>query len=214
MRSWLVVAALLLGAACAGGAPEVERRVPLTYLAPEEAVELVAARMPNDVAVSIAKNSSVLTIAGPAAQVDSVAVLVRSLDKAPNVELRFQIIEADGFANRDSAIADVDAALRDVFRFRGYRLLGESMVQGQAPGRVAQQIYGAEGTPFQIQAQLRRVVQADSARAVSLDIELSGGGALLATSLTVPSGKTVVVGTTRARRDGNTLILVVRPRIE
>jgi type II secretory pathway component GspD/PulD (secretin) len=214
MRTWILLSALLLLAACGRAAPTAERRVPLTYLGADEAIDLVAPQLSEDASVSVSKNSAVLVIRGPTAQVDSIAELVRRFDRAPNVELRFQIIEANGFSNPDSAIADVEAALRDTFRFRGYRLVGESLVQAQAPGRVVQQIFAADGTPFQIQARLQRVLQSDSTKAVSLDVELQGQGALLATSLTMPSGKTVVVGTARARRDGNTLILVVRPRIE
>ena len=215
MRTWYLLLGMLLLGACNRGGDVDFRTIPLTYLSAEEALALVTPHRSKDVAVSASKTGTpTLAVHGPTAQVDRIADLIRRFDKpVPNVQLRFQIIEADGFTNTDSAIADVEAALRDVFRFRGYRLVGESLVLSQAPGRVVQQIFATDGE-FRIQARLERVLQSDSARAVSMDVELQGQGAMLATSLTVPSGKTVVVGTARARRDGNTLILVVRPRIE
>jgi hypothetical protein len=157
-----------------------------------------------------------MIVRGPTGQVDQIADLVRRFDKPePNVQLRFQVIEADGFTNTDPAIADVDAVLRDLFKFRGYRLVGESLVQSQAPGDAMQRMVGVDGTRFEIRAQLARVLQHDTARAVTLQVQLTEEGApLLGTNLTVPSGQTVVVGTARTRREGNTLILVVRPRIE
>lgn len=217
MKTHHVLLCLLLLAGCKGERDGQVRNIRLTYLRPEEAARLVAPQLSDNMSISMSRDSDAipgLRVGGPDAEVDRIAALIRRLDKPANVQLRFQLIEADGFTNADSAIADVQAALRDVFRFRGYRLVGESLVQGQAPGRVAQQILGPDGAPFQIEAMLDRVLQDDSARAVSMQVELRGRDALLATSLTVPSGKTVVVGTARARRDGNTLILVVRPRIE
>lgn len=216
MRTGHLLLGILLAAACGRGDEAEFQTIPLQHLSTEEALGLVTPHLSEEIAISASRaGPSTLAIRGPELKVNQLADLIRRFDRpVPNVELRFQIIEADGFTGTDPAIGDVEAALRDVFRFRGYRLVGESLVQGQAPGRVVQQIDAAAGEPFRIQAVLERVLQSDSARAVSMQLELQGEGALLATSLTVPSGKTVVVGTARARRGGNTLILVVRPRIE
>jgi len=219
-RRYLLLGALLL-TGC-GGSRAAEsfdiRTIPLTYLRADEAAELVTP-LGMGAAVSFRRDPPALILRGPTDQVDQIAEIIRRFDKpSPNVQLRFQIIEADGFTNSDPAIADVEAALQDVFRFRGYRLVGESLVQSEVPGNVTQQIVGRvgnqAGVPFMIHARLNRLLQGDSARAVSMDVELQGGTAQLGTSLTVPSGQTVVVGTAQSRQDGHTFILVVRPRIE
>ena len=72
-----------------------------------------------------------------------------------------------------------------------------------------------EDRPFTITAGIDRVVRREDGGAVELSVELAMfNSTLLATSLIVPSGQTVVVGSARAQADGNTIILVVRPLIE
>jgi hypothetical protein len=219
MRSCHLLLGVLLLAACNRSDASEFRTIPLNYLSTEEALALVTPHLSDDIAVSAPAKDAVparLALRGPDDKVNELADLIQRFDRPdPNVQLRFQVIEADGFAGVDSAIADVESALRDLFRFRGYRLVGESLVQSQAPGEAMQRLVGADGTRFEIRASLARVLQQDTASAVSLQVHLLEEGAgLLATNLTIPNGQTVVVGTARSSREGNTLILVVRPRIE
>jgi hypothetical protein len=218
MRKWYLLLGMLVLAGCDRSGQDGEfRTIPLTYLSTEDALRLVTPHLSEEIAVSASQaGPPALALRGPDARVNQLADLIRRFDKPePNVQLRFQVIEANGFAGADSAIADVEAVLRDLFRFRGYRLVGESMVQSQAPGQAMQRMVGEDGTRFEIRAELTRVLRQDTSRAVSLQVHLMEEGAgLLGTNLTVPNGQTVVVGTARSSRDGNTLILVVRPRIE
>jgi hypothetical protein len=135
--------------------------------------------------------------------------------RAQSVTLRFQIIEADGFTETDSAIADVREALRELFRFRGYRLATETLIRVD-DGHFSQNFPTAGEVQYSITA--KHVMLAnDSAGAKNVNIRDLGLWAgsddqILTTSLTVPVGQTVVVGATRMRKtDAPVLILVVRP---
>jgi hypothetical protein len=162
-----------------------------------------------------ADDPRVLTVAGEAATLERVAEVIARLDRPQgSVLLRFQVIEANGFPTPDPAIAEVEAVLRELFRFQGYRLAAEALVQAQAPGWVRQQLRSVGDEPMQITANVQRVSGHADDGAVSLDIEFTARGEeLLTTSLTVPSGKTAVVGSAQGSTR-TTLILVVRPEIQ
>ncbi|MGH7502745.1 MAG: hypothetical protein ACREL7_13440 [Longimicrobiales bacterium] len=136
-----------------------------------------------------------------------------------SVLLRFQIIQADGFTETDPAIADVSEVLRELFRFRGYRLAAESVVRVMSGAKFLQKTSDHEGVEYVIQgdAMMHGDGRSDSVR---LGVELwrerpqAGGPTsvqLIQTSLTVPIGQTVVVGSARTSPDVPTTILVVRP---
>lgn len=135
-----------------------------------------------------------------------------------SVLLRFQIIHADGFTETDPAIADVSEALRELFRFRGYRLAAESVVRVTAGAEFRQTTADADGVEYMIEgnAGMRGDNRSDSVR---LSVQLwrtvpgpAGSSAqMIQTMLTVPVGQTVVVGSARTSPDVPTVILVVRP---
>jgi len=135
--------------------------------------------------------------------------------RAQSVTLRFQIIEADGFTETDPAIADVREALRELFRFRGYRLATETMIRVH-DGRFSQHFPTAGEVQYSIAAQhvalAGEAVGAQNVQIRELSLYAGGDDQILATSLTVPVGQTVVVGATRMRKaNAPVLILVVRP---
>ncbi|HEX6590012.1 MAG TPA: hypothetical protein VF039_13490 [Longimicrobiales bacterium] len=214
MRFNPMLALLFALPACRG---DETRTFELSQMEPDAAMELVEPYVPGGTSdMRVVRNGSraTLTVTAPGLRLAQIEELLAEYDRNTNVELRFQIIEADGFTGSDPAIADVEQALRELFRFDGYRLASEVMVQATAPGDVDQYAAGNDGQEYRINASLDRLIQSDSAAAVGLSVSLrSGGGTLLYTSLTVPSGKTVVVGSARARESNNTVILVVRPVI-
>ncbi|NNM06155.1 MAG: hypothetical protein HKO65_13785, partial [Gemmatimonadetes bacterium] len=60
---------------------------------------------------------------------EKIGRVLEEFDKPiPGIRLRFQLIEADSFQERDPAIADVVDELENLFQFEGYRLLGEAVV--------------------------------------------------------------------------------------
>lgn len=209
----VMTTAMLLMIGCQAGTET--RTYELQHIRPEEAFGMLEPYVPGGGDnMRLTNTPPALTITAPVTRLEQVEGVLRTYDRArPDVQLRFQIIEADGFTATDPAIADVQHALQDLFRFRGYRLVSEGIAQAKAPGRLHQQMAAGE-RQYSITAALERVITANAGAAVELGIELrSAGDLVLTTSLTVPSGQTVVVGSARAQADGNTLILVVRPLI-
>ena len=137
----------------------------------------------------------------------------------PDLRLYFQLIEADSFQDEDPAIVEVVQELRSLFRFGGYRLLGEAVVpvSGGSTGRqnFSQRIMGVEN-PITIEAAARILPNGT----VRLDpVELHDTwNKLLETSVNISPGQTLVIGGTEARTElgrgsatgESTVILTVR----
>lgn len=134
----------------------------------------------------------------------------------PPVRLRFQLIEANSFQDDDPAIAEVVQELRSLFRFDGYRLLGEALVT-LAGGTMDHQEFTQRflGTDENFQVASR--VRMERPGTVRLDpITLRDGDydMLLETSVYVSQGQTVVIGGAKARVGGRSFILTVRAESE
>jgi hypothetical protein len=217
----LILIPLLLACESQG---EVTRRIPLKNLKPDEAFVLALPYLGDSTAISIPGPATdaddvlpVLTVSGPRDRVEQVEAVVRERDRPkPDVLLRFQIIEADGYDTSDPAIEDVTRVLRDLFRFEGYRLAAEAVVRSSAYGEISQVVHGSDGTRYSINGEVRDITIDDAGRsAASLELTLWVTQSIpaLDTSVNVPSGQLVVLGTTRPRADGPTLILVVQPEV-
>ena len=135
----------------------------------------------------------------------------------PGVRLTFQLIEANGFTSEDPGISEVENALRDVFRFEGYRLVGEALVNGIEGSWLRQDVPSDDGVVFHLQTGIADVRTDSEGGSVELQVELRAwGDALLATSLRVRAGQTAVLGSAALRTgetEGRTLILAVRPEL-
>lgn len=139
--------------------------------------------------------------------------------EAQTVVLRFQVIEADGFTETDPAIGDVRQVLQELFRFRGYRLAAETVIR-VGGGGFQQQMAGndgvfhiAAGNVFQLEDGGTGTARPTSTPQIAireLSLWVGDGVRVLETSLTVPIGQTVVVGSAKPAGDGPVLILVVR----
>ena len=161
---------------------------------------------------------------------ENIARIAEVLDRydraATDVRLHFQIIEADGFSVRDEAIAEVEAELRKLLRYKGYRLMGEAIMQMREGGdytlqRVISVVTESEmGSPMmQIHAGIGRVSRVNDEDTVVLTVSLSDTwGDMLNTTVTVVDGKTLVLGTTSGQTGpdlrAGALILVVTPTIQ
>jgi len=156
------------------------------------------------------------------ARVDS---LLRANDHpARTLRLRFQLIAAsDSAIERDPAIADVDAALRGMFQFKGYRLLSEGVVftvEGTPGFGLA--LKGGEGERYEISGDLRALTTGSGGDLADLDVSLKrpgvegafAGSSILSTRLNAPVGKTVVLGSGAGQGNTVTMILVVRPEAQ
>jgi hypothetical protein len=141
-------------------------------------------------------------------RLDSIAAILQRYDGAPrSVALHFQVIEAGDFAGGDSAIARVEAPLRELFRYRGYRLLGELTVRAM------------EGMPFRQEQEGLRVagsvgeVTPDGPDArVTVEVAVTSPSGSVTTTVSGAPGKTMVIGTQK-RTGGGAIIAAVTPEV-
>jgi hypothetical protein len=127
----------------------------------------------------------------------------------PLVRLTFRLIQADGVTTSDTTLADVEATLRKLFRFRGYRLVEEGIFSATEGGEVTQQL-GRAG--YLIAAEIRGVSGPPDSAIVDLAVHLSGREVRFGTQVGVPVGKTAVLGNVGEDPRG-TLILTVQPEL-
>ena len=155
-----------------------------------------------------------------------------------NVQLIFQLVEADGFTDDDPEISDVVSELRKLFNFRGYRLLSTSVLNvGLARtsnttfgGNGSQRIFAAGSeTPLAIHAEVTAARYDTNVRAKVTLTEGTPGSPptyegrwigiempapLLQASVTIRDGQRVVLGSTRRSAGEPVLILIVTPRMD
>lgn len=203
--------ALLAAPACQQ-APQLETRTFAVHnLKPHEVEPLIAPYVYADRATNpgtMSTTESAVTVRETADNLDKIARVLSEYDVArPDVRLRFQLVEADGFTGTDPAIADVEAQLRKLFRFKGYRLVGEAMVQATDGTSVHQSFTGADGR-YSVSAD----VQWANAEALRLsDVNLWVDRApLLETSVNIRPGQTLVLGTTPKQGSAATLLLTLK----
>ena len=211
----VAVAALL--AACSPRSPNLDTRTfALKYLRGSDAVSIVVPYIytdrPNAKGVfSVSDNA--ITVRETPDNLDKIARVLAEYDRPrPFVRLTFHLIEADGAATTDPAIRDVEATLRQVFRFRGYRLVGEGVVSATERGEVTQ-ILAAEPEHYELFTSVQRLAGAADSATVELGVKLEGRGGSFSTTVTIPVGKTAVLGNVQAQSKGRTLILTVRPEV-
>jgi hypothetical protein len=212
-----VLALISLGFWARTGAPELDvRTFNLEHRSGYEAAELVDPYIYGDRegapgAMSVLPNA--LSIRETPDNLDKIARVLSEFDQpVPPVRLRFQLIEADSFQDPDPAIAEVVNELRSLFRFEGYRLLGEALVTL------------ATGSEYE-QSFSQRFLGTDELFTVEAAAQLFGPGAvrlspvklwrdsydgLLETSVTVADGQTVVIGGGKALEGGRSFILTVK----
>ena len=205
LMAGLALAALALGACENKSRGMTTRTYPLHRLSSEDAVTLLTPYVREGGYLS--GRSRFVTVRERPAQLDSIAAVLKRYDGAPQVvSLRFQVIEAGDFAGGDSAIARVEAPLRELFRYRGYRRVGEVTVLVMEGGHFRQQQPGlrVEGTVLE--------VTAGPDAQVTLDMEVEGESGSVATSVSGELGKTLVVGAQKAAGDG-AIIAAVTPTL-
>jgi len=219
MRAFLsfptAIAALFT--ACSPGGPSLDTRTfALKYLRGQDAIPIVApyvyADRPNAKGVFTVSDNAI-TVRETPDNLDKIARVLAQYDRPrPFIRLTFHLIEADGAAISDSAIRDVEATLRQLFRFRGYRLVGEGVVSTTEKGEVTQ-ILAAEPERYVLIASVQRLAGATDSATEELSVRLEGRGGSFHTMVTIPAGKTAVLGNVQATSKGRTLILTVRPEV-
>ncbi len=218
------VLSLALVAVCATGGCGRQRNMrtvtlPLQHIDPQSAEKLARPYVIGTGGfVEVSNMPAAMTVKGTQESIDAIQQLLERYDTAPaTVQLRFQVIEADGFSGTDADIADVEGALRELFRFRGYRLAADGMLSGTARSTVRQALGGGgnDQDRYFIEATIGDVTLDGDRSVVTLQTELSVGryGRVLQSGISVPNGQTVVLGSARPDPSQGAIILVVRPVI-
>jgi hypothetical protein len=203
--------------ACSPGGPALDTRTfALKYLRGQEAIPLVAPYIYSDRAYGkgvLSASDNAVTVRETRDNLDKIARVLTEYDRPrPFVRLTFHLIEADGAATTDPVIRDVEATLRQLFRFRGYRLVAEGVASTTERGEVTQ-VLGPDADRHELITSVQRLAGSADSTTVELRVELHGRGGSFRTTVTIPAGKTAVLGNVQALPNGRTLILTVRPEV-
>lgn len=215
----LVALAAVVAPGCHGGSELETRTLEVHYLAQHQVEALIRPYVFTDRETNPGMMSSTegaVTVRETSDNLEKIERVLAEYDRPrPTVMLTFQIIEANGAAARDPAIAAVEEELRRLFRFEGYDLVAETQVAA-IQGTGVRQVVGSAGRPdqFVIQTGVTEVRTGGETTTLTLDVRLDGvAGVILETSVTIPAGHSVVLGTARAPSFDGALILVVRGEI-
>lgn len=214
---------IALFSACTAG-PELETRTfELKYVDASDARDLIRPYVydrPSQPGTVSEGSGPAISVRETRDNLDQIERMLAQFDRPPRaIRLFFQLIEADGAQPADPAIADVEAELRKVFRFEGYRLMSEATMTALGGAGLEQRLFDQEPkrggwVSFDLRGVLGRPQGPGDSTQVSLEIRLhpSGQPALFSAQVMVPLGKTMVLGTTRLP-SGMGIILTVRAEI-
>ena len=203
----------------------VTRTIMLRYISAGDAARLVSpyVRSPQG-GVFEASGVHAVTVTESPTVITRIDSLIRENDRSPAVlSFRFQLIAADDSPTVDPSIEPVASTLRSLFRYKGYRLLGEGSTTAGEFESFALTIAAGEDR-FALNGDVI-TVQATAPGSVRIRVHLSrvAGGSyegkpiqtetLLTTGLTVPLTQTVVLGSAAPGGNDKALILAVRPEV-
>ena len=185
------------------------RTIRLQHLRSDEAVSLIMPYVDLEKGMVYDSQGRLNTITVRASEeaLKQIESILFEYDQPPQViQLHFQLIEADGFTDSEPAIADVESALRELFRFEGYRLIDQAVIQTTSNSRMAQSIGGI----YTIEGNVRTIQHyVDD---VELEVRLSVyEHTMFATTLNIHLDQTIILG--NAQRGESTIILTVRPEL-
>ena len=218
------------------------RLFPLQFMSNQDAASLIAPFVQVDGRFGVFEAGAAvrgITVRASKDILTRVDSLLKAYDRAPaSTVLRFQLIAALDSTVKDPAIpANVDATLRDLFKFGGYRLLAQgSAAVGSSNFEVTMSAgadrYTISGTMGNARGSAGRGGRgsppppSSSASSVELSVNLMGSvenqmpagrtvtwQTLFSTGLAVPMGETVVLGSAAASGGRRALILTVRPEL-
>ena len=206
MLATIALAALAL-AACDSRRGMVVRTYELHRLTSQE-VDALLTPYVNEGGYFTVRNR-LLTVREKPDRLDSIAAILKRYDGAPPaVMLHFQVIEAGDFAGSDSAIARVEAPLRQLFRYPGYRLLGDLTV------RAVEGMNFAQSQPdLRVSGAVGEVTPSGPDARVTLEVTVETNRGSVTTSVSGAPGKTLVIGTQQSAGGKGALIAAVTPQV-
>ena len=207
MKKTIVLAlAALAVAACDSRRGMQVRTYELHRLTTQEASTLLTPYIDEGGYVSGTRH--LLTVREKPEKLDSIARILKRYDGPPQaLTLHFQVIEAGDFEGTDPTVARVAAPLREMLRYRGYRLVREVTLPGVA------------GMPFQQSEQNLRItgkvdeVTPGPGGSVTLEVEVAAQGATVSAAVSGAPGQTLVLGSAQRQNGTGALIVAVRPEL-
>ena len=209
----VIAATAVLSTACRG--PDLQvRTFEVQHIAASEAAGLVDPYVYGDrpgAPGMISVIEGAITVRETEDNLEQISRVLAQFDEPrPEVRLHFQLVEADGFTGADPAIATVEAELRKIFQFRGYRLAGETAVAVTDGARLSQHLRAADGT-YTITAEADRATgQGVRLHEVTLWSPAPRSEPILMTTVNVRPGQTLVLGSSPKDGSSATLLLTVR----
>lgn len=144
-------------------------------------------------------------------------VLKRFDQPEPSVKLHFRLVEANGSVSvEDPRLEEIAAALpEDVFRFKNYRLIGETVMTGIEFSGVSQGVV-ANGERYMIEGNIGEIRATDNGGTVKLQVTLHADrlGRIFSTGVNARLGQLLVLGSAQPDPDRGALILAVRAELE
>ncbi len=144
-------------------------------------------------------------------------VLSRYDQPEPSVKLHFRLVEANGGVTpEDPRLEEIAKALpQDVFRFKNYRLIGETVMSGIEWSEVGQGVV-ADGERYMIQGQIGEVRATDEGGTVKLQVTLHSHehGMIFTTGVNARIDQLLVLGSAQPDPERGALILAVQAELE
>lgn len=144
-------------------------------------------------------------------------VLERFDQPEPSVKLHFRLVEANGSVSpEDPRLEEIVQALpEDVFRFKNYRLIGETVMTGIEWSEVSQGVV-ADRERYMIEGKIGEVRATDDSGTVKLQVALYAErfGNVFTTGVNARIGQLLVLGSAQPDPDRGALILAVRAELE
>jgi hypothetical protein len=206
MKKTIVPALLVLAAACDSRRGMQVRTYELHRLTTQEATSLLTPYV--DEGGYISGTNRLLTVREKPDKLDSIARILKRFDGAPQtLTLHFQVIEAGDFEGTDSTVARVAAPLREMLRYRGYRLVREVTLPG-VNGLPFQQ----SGGDLRISGKVDQVTPGPEG-SVTLEVEVTTQDATVSAAVSGAPGQTLVLGSAQRQNGAGALIVAVRPEL-
>jgi len=209
-----LLAIILLSVLTACGGPQLDTRTfQLRYLMESAALDIVRPYLMDRGTVAVA--GRLMTVRDTRDNLERIAGVLAEHDRPPaNIRLQFQIIRADGAGPADASIASIEAQLRRLFRFTGYRLLAQSSTV--STGHSGFRLRATSGNDvYDIEGSLEdALIMGDSGSArLTINLASARHGPILNTRLNIRLGHTAVIGGQPVGEAG-ALVLAVRAEPE
>lgn len=207
------------------GAGMEVRQYTLQVLSVSEGVSLLIPFVPFEDGGGVWRSSgSVISVVGNKRTLAVVDSVLKSYDHAPaTLVLRFMLIAATDSAVSDPRIGEVDVELRRLLKFNGYRRLAEATSVVSEGANFTSTMSAADSGEFTLDGGVKSVRDGRVALVMQMQRGTSGtmmglptsasSRQLLSTTLTVPIGQTIVLGTAAGEKGVEALILTVRPEL-